>query len=352
MEVYINDRIRTRKVEFFNNFTLDLRYDSVASAFSFDFYFNPDNIELKELACIGHYHIVQVKHNGKLLLTGYMLSETFNGQNKSEMVSIGGYSKSGAIEDCQIPTSLYPLQSDGLSIKQIAQRLISKFDFKMSVDSSVASLMNQAFETTTAKESQSIKDYLTSLCAQKNIVMTNTPEGNLLFTRAKTKQKPVVYFQNGQPGFTKMSLAFNGQAMHSEITVIKDADEDGGNAGQSTIYNPYVPYVYRPKVVVQNSGTDVDTDKAARNILADELSNMVLTIETDRWEINGDIWKPNLVVSVLNPDIYLFKKTEWFVRRVVLSGDNTRQIATLHCVLPECYNNETPKYIFAGINLH
>ena len=78
MILKINDRIRNRKVEFFNKFSLELRYDSVASVFSFDFIFNSSNQEHIDLACIGHYHLASLEHNGELLITGYILSEKFN----------------------------------------------------------------------------------------------------------------------------------------------------------------------------------------------------------------------------------------------------------------------------------
>jgi len=352
MELEIDDRIRTRKVKFFNNFTLDLKYDAVGSAFGFNFYFNSDNIELKELACIGHYHICRIKHNGELLLTGYILSEDFTDSSKKEFTSFSGYSKPGVLEDCQIPPSLYPLQSDGLTLKEIATKFCSKFDFKIVIDPLVSSLMNQAIDETTAKDGQTIKSYLSELCAQKNIIISHTPEGDLFFTRAKTKQAPIISFESGKTGFTDMKLSFNGQAMHSEITVIKQASEEDDNAGQSTIKNPYVPYVFRPKVLTQNSGTDNDTEKAARNALSEELQNLKIVIETDKWEIAGKVIKPNNIVSILNPNVYLYKKTNFFIESVTLKGDNTSLTATLNCVLPEVYNNEIPKYIFAGINLH
>jgi prophage tail gpP-like protein len=351
MILKINDRIRNRNVEFFNNFTLSLKYDSVASAFNFNFYFNPDTIELKELACIGHYHIASIEHNGELLLTGYILSEAFSSEPEKKMVAMGGYSLPGVLEDCEIPTDLYPLQSDGLSLKEIARKLTSLFDFKTVIDPAVASKMNQVFEKTTAGAGGSIKQYLTDLAAQKNIVISHTEKGELLFTEAKTKAKPFFHFENNVIG-TTMSLSFNGQAMHSHITVIKQADADEGNAGEFTIRNPYVPFVYRPKVIVQSSGDDNDTEKAARNALSQELKNLVLTITTDRWEVDGKIIKPNSIITIKNPEIYLYNKCSWFVEGVEYQGDNTKMTATLTCVLPEVYNMETPEYLFKGINLH
>lgn len=351
MVLKINDRIRNRVVNFWNGYQLSLKYDSVASAFSFNFYFNHENPEHKELACIGHYHECTVEHNGERVLTGYILSEGFADSSIKKMVAIGGYSLPGVLEDCEIPPSLYPLQSDGLTLREIAQKLISPFSLKMVVDPSVAAKMDSVLEKSTAKESQNIKSYLTELASQKNIIISHNEYGNLVFTESKANKKPILNFDGGLP-FTSMELTFNGQSMHSHITVIKQADSDGGNAGEFTVKNPYVPFVYRPKVVTQSSGDDNDTEKAANNILAEELKNFKLTIITDRWEVDGKILKPNNVISVTNPKISLYKSTDWFIESIDFTGDEKQTIAKLNCVIPEVYNGKTPEYIFKGINIH
>jgi prophage tail gpP-like protein len=348
--IKINDRIRNRKVDFFNNFQLSLKYDSVASTFGFSYYFDPDNIEHKEMSCIGHDHIATIEHNNEILLTGYLMAQDFNDSDKREMSSFGGYSLPGFLEDCQMP--LNALQSDSLSLRQIAQKLIQPFKLRMVVDPSVTSKMDAVFEVTTGNEAQTVKDFLTELATQKNIIITHNEKGDLVFTSAKTSSKPILNFEDGGVPFTNMRLSFNGQPMHSEITVVKQADDEGGNAGEATVKNPYVPFVYRPRVVTQSSGNDNDTLQAAKNILASELRNLKLTIVTDRWHVNGKVIKPNNMITVKNPRVYLYKKTDWFVESVDLKGDNKELTATLTCVLPEVYNGNTPKYIFQGINLH
>lgn len=351
MILKINDRITNRKVDYFNQFKLNLQHASVASTFSFNFYFDPLNHDHKEMACVSHYHVATLEHNGELLLTGYILSQGFNHKNVKELVAIGGYSLPGFLEDCEIPTSLYPLQSDGLTLRQIAQKLIKPFGLKMVVDPSVASKMDSVYDTSTASETQTIKGYLTELAAQKHVLLSHDAKGNLVFTSAKTKQKPILEFKDGVIG-TTMTLAFDGQRMHSHITVQKQSDLEGGNAGESTVTNPYVPFVYRPKVKTQSSGTDIDTDLAARQMLAEELRNLKLTIVTDRWEIDGKIIKPGNIISVINPEVYIYKKTLWFIESIEFIGDNKSVTATINCVLPEVYNGETPVSIFKGINLH
>lgn len=327
----------------------------MASTFSFSYYFDPDNAEHKELSCIGHYHECTVEHNEETLVTGQILSINMNSSPVREMVSIGGYALPGVLEDSDIPPDM-PLQTEGLSLKEIAQQLCTRFNLKMEVADSVAAAMNGVFETSTAKDGQNIKSYLTQLAAQKDIVISHTTAGALLFTKAETNKTPLLDFDfsaGTTPG-TTMNLNFNGQAMHSHITVRKQADADGGNEGESTVRNPYVypKAVYRPRVITQSSGTDVDTDKAARQALAAELKNIKLTIATDRWEVDGKIIKPNNTVTVINPEIYLYNKTTWFIEQIEFKGDEKETTAVLTCVLPEVYNGKTPVYLFSGVNLH
>jgi prophage tail gpP-like protein len=352
MNLKINDRIKVRNIEFFNKFSVNLKYDSVGSTFAFSYYFDPKNDEHRELSCVSHFHEATVQHNGETLVTGYILSEVFNSNNVKQLVQCAGYSLPGVLEDCQIPPSLYPLQSDGLTLRQIAKKLLQPFNIKMIVDSSVSSKMDIVYDKTTAKESDSIKSYLTDLASQRDIIITHNEYGNLVFTKIKANMIPLLTFEPGNNSipFTNMSMSFSGQPMHSEITVMKQASSDGGNAGETTISNPYVPIVYRPKVLIQNSGDDNSIEDAAKNALAAELKNINLIIDTDRWDVDGKIIRPNNLISVINPELYIFKKTNWFIESVDYSGDEKGERAKITCVPVEVYNGKTPTNIFVDVH--
>lgn len=349
MELFIDDRFRNRKIDFFNEFNITLQYDSLASKFRFQFFFDPENQEHVELAAPGHYHLVRVEQEGELLITGQILNQTFKDDASEQMVSASGYSLPGVLADCNIPTSLYPLQSDGLTLREITQKLINPFDLKLVVD---GVNVDEVFDVSTASETQSIQGYLTEIAGQKDIILTHDELGRLVYTKAKTKQKAITHFENGQPGFTNMSLNFNGQGMHSQITAMKQASSEGGNSGEAIVLNPYVPFVFRPKVIKQSSGDDNDSLSAAKSARAAELKNLQLIIQTDKWEIDGEIVKPNNIITVTNPNVYLFKKSNWFIQSVNLVGNSQRMTATLTCVLPAVYDNSEPEYLFEGINIH
>lgn len=345
MNLKINHRLGVDKVDFFNSFELDLKYDSLASTFAFNYYFNPKNKKHAELSCVSHFHEAIVEHNGAVLVNGFILSQVFNSGPAKQLVKIGGYSKPGVLEDCNIPPEIFPLQSDGLSIKEIAEKLIKPFKLKMVIDSSVASVMNEKITKSTSEATQTIKDYLTEITAQRDIVITHNSNGDILFTKAKTDLKPIAHFEKGVIG-TEYSLAFNGQAIHSQITVVKEASAEGGNAGEYTIKNPLCPIVFRPRTIVQSSGTDNTVQDAAKIALSAELKNIVLTIKTDRWDINGQIILPNNLITITDREIFLYNKCKWFIESVKYKGNEKEMTAELTCVLPEVHNKNTPVNIF------
>lgn len=384
MILKVYDRIRMRTVDYFNSFRVSLQYDSVASQFSFAFYFDPKNREHAELACVSHMHEAIVEHNGEVLITGYILSQSFNRSPRKELSQLAGYSKPGVFEDCDIPTDQYPLEIEGLTLKEIAQKIAAPFGIGVIVDKATGDKTRTPFlagppsvqdgqivnevtgeimredptlddklskriEKVNAKESQNIKGFLTELAAQRNVVLSHDAKGNLVFTVAKTGLKPIAHFEDGLID-THINVTYNGQPLHSHITVVKQADESGGNAGEVTIRNPYVPILYRPRVIVQTSGDDVDIELVAKQALAAELKNITCTISIDRWDINNKLIKPNNIITVMSPENFIYHKTKFFVEKVDYEGDAKKTTAVLTCVLPEVYNNNYPKNIFVDVH--
>lgn len=360
MELTIYDRFKVRTVKFFNEFELSLNYDSFGSTFSFSYYFEPDNPDHKELSCVSHDHECVVSHNGEILITGFAMTQEYSDEPEKKLATISGYSKPGLFTDCNIPPEMYPLQNDGVSLATIAKKMVdrwSKWKIGLTIDPEVADIVNKPFKTVTASETDLISTYLTNLATQKSVVISHDEKGNLLLTKAKTDQKPFMEFDRSKKEMMPMTgskLQYNGQIMHSHITVVKQASSDGGNAGEVTIRNPYCPIVFRPKVVSQTSGDDIDTKEAALRELAKELEEgLKVTIKTDRWiGPDGKIIKPNSIISIIDPELYIYVKSNLFVRSIDFVGNQEATTATLNCVIPEAFSNQVPTSIFAGINMH
>lgn len=352
MRLIIYDRIKNIEIDYFNSINLNISFDSIASSFDVSFYFDPNNEIHKKVAGVSQYNLIKIYNENDLIFTGFVINHKFTSQGEKTLINISGYSVSGVLEDCQFPTEYYPLETENLTLKQIAERFVYPFRINVIVDSTVSAKMNKKIGKTKAEPSQSVKDYLVSLATQRDVIMTHNSKGELLFTKAYTNTVPILNFEENTVG-TNFELSFNGQGLHSHITVIKQADKDNTNATEAQILNPFVPRgnntrVYRPLVAIIDSGSQETAKKAAKNIRANEIKNIKLTITTDTWYygIDNKLIKPNKTITILNKDLYIYKKSIWFIESVSYSGNPESQTTVLNCVLPCCYDGSEPQNIF------
>lgn len=347
MNLKINHRLGVVDVTYFDGIKVSIKFDSLASTFSTNFLFNEKNREHAELACVSHFHECILEHEGQKLINGFILDENFKEASRDSLVQFAGYSKPGVLEDCEIPPSIYPLQADGLTLREIISKIIAPFKLKMIVHSSVGGKLDQVIPTSTSKETQNIKSYITELCTQRGIIVSHTVDGDLLFTKANTEGEPLFHVEMGVIA-TEIEMSFKGQSLHSDITVMIQADDsETSNAGEYTLQNPYVPIVYRPKVLTASSGDDISVQEVAMHALAAELKEAIrLKVTIDRWKVNDTFILPNNTITVISPKCYIYKKTKFFIESIDYTGDPKKQTAVLNCVICEVYNGQIPKNIF------
>lgn len=325
---------------FFSGLTINLKLDSVASVFGFDVRFNPENAAHRKLFKPLSYKTVELYNAaGVLIFTGTIINHKFNSTEKPELLSLSGYSLPGVLEDVTVPVSDYPLESINRSLKDVAQRLLGLFDIKLIIDASATTASDIIYKKSVASPTDSIKGYLAKLTSQRNLVLSHTAAGEILIYKPATA-KPVYFFNTGNT--SKMTFEVNGQTMHSKISVIRQPSED--NAGVSTadtVDNKLIP-VFRPKTKILSSGEDTDVKNAADNELANELKAINLSISLNRVE---DI-APGSIVEVLNPELFLFKKTKFMVIDVIIKTDTNSETSDFKLVLPETFTALQPVQIF------
>ncbi len=340
MELTVNNATITR----FRKLKVTLSYNAVCSQFSFNFTFNPNNQDHKAVCKPIEYPKALVSYNGKTIITGTLLKNTFKSLPARATVPIAGYSTPGVLDDSNIDVDYYPLQFNGLSLKQITEKIIKPYGLSLKVAASVSTRAAKVYDNVEADAKQSVKDFITELALQRKIVVSHDTDGNLLFTEANTRSQPIAHIEKGVP-VEYMTLDIDGQKMHSKITVVQQQSIEGENVGQYSVYNPYVS-AYRPKIITQSAGNDNDTEDVAKQALADELRSIQLEIKINAWELNGKLLQPNNTITVINPDLYIYRPATFFIEKVVLEDNNPDKVAILTCVLPEVYNGNNPKMIF------
>jgi prophage tail gpP-like protein len=338
----ITIKINRKEYTFFETYSIDLHFNAISSSFTFTALFEPDSKVHRDLFKPLSFPLIEIFESGKLILTGYIVNNKFNKSAKSKSIPISGYSKTGLLEDCKIPQSVYPIQFENLSLVEIANKLCNPYGINVIVDSSVTEEANAIFDIEAAKETDTVKAYLASLCNQKNLSLSHNEKGDLLITRVKANSNPVQFYKN----YTNATLDTNGQGMFSEVLVMKQSGIDTDNAGEQVIANPFITR-FRSSTVIQSSGTDNDTELVAKNVLSKQLQNISLSLNTDKITFdNGDLIRPNNIITIQDNELYLFRRTKFFIESVTLRGDKNSDTASLKCVLPEVYTKETPVNIF------
>lgn len=330
----IKVKVNGKQFSGFANYQIDLKFNSVASAFSL-------GVKQDIVKSMFDYPdcVITSEKNG-LLITGTIMAPSLKSSSKPESTQIAGYSKCGILEDCSIPISLYPLQYDNLSLGQITAKILNEFGLSFVSSPSVADEMNKTYEKTTSQPGETIKDFLNKLASQRGVILSNDRKGQLLYTRfAVNELKPVASFAVGRYGVSAMDLNINSQAMHSDITVMGQAS-DNPDASEFTIKNPYVSK-FRPIIKKLDSGDNFDAEKAARFELANEISNIKLTFNTTKFIYPGQL------ITVENSEINLTKPTEFFVQETSIKGtEKDEEHYTLTCVPKDVYTNSEAKNIF------
>ncbi len=379
-------------VNFFSQIKLNLKYDSLASSFQFDYLFDANNSIHLEVAGITHFHEARVywRETGsevkQKVLTGLVLSQNFIDAPVPELLSIGGHAKPGELDKSDIPVSI-PLESSGLALSSIISRICSAFNLKFKVETSLANgavvdpakktkskkdegkelakyllangvlkdpgtkskkeLLDGEIKKTTSKSSENAGSYIKRLCLQKNIILSHNAEGDVVVNTANTDGPPVLIFdadENPEQGYSRMNLNTDGESMFRFYTVVRQADDEGGNESTATLKNPFCPVAAVPsfKVEIQTSGSDVTVNEACQNALSKSLKSIVLTVEIVAETASSKLILPNNPIFIKNKKLNLLKMEKFFIESVEVTQnpESTKQVLT--CVLPWVYNYFSP----------
>lgn len=349
-------RINGKNIFFFTTGKITLKLDSIASTFEFSAFFSPQKIEHQEIFKPLQYHDVEIFNSeDKLILTGTILNHVFDSDQYRNLVHISGYSKSGILEDVTIPPSDYPLESNQRSLLDISNRLGGLFGIKTNVFKGLANLVSGAvispkglkektdyeslkakskavFGRTSAGPTETIREYLSKLCSQKNVLLSHNEKGEIVLFQPEYNQLPKFFFGKGNA--IKITTSYNGQAMHSHINVVRQPSMD--NEGVSTVDVAKNPLVrkYRPTTRILSSGGDVDVKQAAKNELASELKNIVTTVD-----LVGifDTLYPGEIILVHNHYVYSYAYNRFMIEEITFEFDPKKETTSIRCLVPEAF---------------
>jgi len=344
--------IENEEYKYFTNVSVALKYDSVASTFSISSNFIGNESQRETLKPLT-YKKVQIyvgeTIDANLILTGIILVHEFTSKSEPDGVKISGYSLPGVLADCEIPTEVYPLQDNNKTLKEITQKIIKPFGLKLFVNQIAKFDANKVIEQIAANETENAAQYITKMASQFNIIVGHSRRGKLLFTRVRANEPPLSNYVEGNGDYQAVSMKVNGQAMHNRYTVLRQpsfTDATDANPEES-VNNSLVP-IFRPKIKKQTVGDTDATPNAAKSARMRGLAaGVTFTIEvTTLLYQDGSIIKPNRIVTLTAPSIYIKDKISIFVKDVTLNQTPTGESAILTCVLKEALTGGPAQNIF------
>lgn len=331
-----------------NELELHLSLDSHATA-GFNAPFEPERRAFRDTFRPFSFKDVVVYVDGERLFTGTLVDVKPNTDAGSRTVSVSCYSKAAILEDCCPPSELAPVEANGLTLRQIAERLAAPFGIEVAMtaaDGAPFKRVNsrQRRANNKAEQDQSIQDFLVDLARQRGLVITSDPDGALLFTRSVAPGHPVVRLEEGVPPLLSVTPTFSPQSYFDEITGFTSAKR--GRLGSK--YTERVERLSGGALRTLSFRLDdiekADAVGAVRAKMARMFANIVqYVVGVPTWrDPEGTLFRPNTTLTLKAPGAMVYHDTELLLRDVYLKTSANERTASIGLVLPGAFSGEQP----------
>jgi len=302
--------------------------------------FEPDDEQFRRTFRPFSYKPMSVSVGGETLFTGTLVGVDPTVQGDRLAVSVNGYASPGVLQDCAPPASAWPIEQNGLDLRELAAKLAEPFGIPVQFMGDPG----PPFERQKPEPVKKILDFLKPLAQQRGFIISSTAEGFLLFWRSVEPGQPRAVLRQGESPVTSVTPNFQPQEYYSAITGLTPTQL--GDTGQSyTARNPHLDGVLRPSVFQFRDAESGDVETATRAKLGRMFGNMVsYSVEVSTWrDPQGRLWEPNTTVKLIAPNAMVYQEYELIVRSVSFERDAEQKTAALELVLPGAFSGETPE---------
>jgi len=285
------------------------------------------------------FKTVVITVGGEPLFTGTMVAVNPVLENGQKIISISGYSLPGVLNDCTSPASSFPLEFDNQGLREIATALAVPFGVSVEFKADQGAV----FERVASEPGKKVLAFLTELAKQRNLIISSSSRGKLVFLQSSDGGQPVARLQQGIAPVLSVTPFFSPQEYYSHITGIEPVVV--GLAGsQFTVKNPRLLGVTRPLTFNAPDTLDADVKSAVEAKSGRMFGNMAsYSIRVATWrDPSGKLWAPNTSIKLLAPDAMIYKEYEFIIRSIEFSRDRATETATLNLVIPGAFSGKIP----------
>jgi len=291
-----------------------------------------DNPELDRRLRPYSYPPVKVYIGGKLFISGRLYVVTPNITTDQITVDLVGFSKTADLIDSNLRP---PYEENGVTLKQRVQKLVQPFGIKAVFEADTGGV----FDRITANETETVFAHLNKLAKERGVLISSTPNGDLLLTEADTRSKPVATLEQGVFPVLDFGAAFDGRRRFNTYRAI-NVTPFGSNEG--IVKDKNVPRSRMKTFSVQES-TRGEIYTAARwernKSIVDALT---IAIPVVGWlnERTGEPWQENQKVTVISPAIFVPNGFDFLIRSVEFEERESEKKSILNIIPPQVYTKE------------
>ena len=328
--------IDNERFRFWKKSDINLSMDSIDS-FSFSGPWQPEVERYRNIFQPLSFKPVAVYVGGEIIINALMITVKPSVKSNSRIFSVGGYSLPGIMNDCNFPHDAYPIEFNSFGLVEIAVASAAYFDIDVQFDAEAGDI----FERVAAKPSEKVLSFLIKLAKQRNLLVTNTLEGKLLFTQA-TSAKSNIFLKEGETPLLEVDPSYNAQNYFSSITGLSP-NQIAKFSESFIVNNSFLPGNDRPFVFEVSDAISADLQRAvnskAGRMFADAIS---VNVTCQGWrDPNGDLWQPNKIIKLQSDGAMIYNETEFLIKRVKLTREKSDQ-AVLQLILPESFQGKIP----------
>jgi prophage tail gpP-like protein len=332
-------RINNERFRFFSALRLSRAIDNL-DTFDFQAPFNSKDPKHRAAFEPMAFHTVDITVGPDVIFTGTLMQSPITSTTSSTIVNGSCYALPGVLADCPMPASAYPLEMRKLTIEQIAKTMLEPFGLGVIFEADPGPV----FDKVAPKPTQRVLPFLSELAHQRGLIISNTPQGNLLFLQSVQTGNPVATLKQGETPLVGVVPSLNSQAYYSDVTALKPR-KVGSKGSKFTVQNKLIGPVLRPYTFQVRDAKKADTTIAANAKIGRMFGNSVqYRITLDTWRDPQDsLWTPNTTIVIQAPDSKIYDPYEFLIRSVVLNKDSRTEVATLNVTLPGAFSGEIPE---------
>jgi len=292
----------------------------------------------------------------QLMVSGRLYTVSPEMTDKGLTQELIGYSFTiDAVDSSVFPPYAY----SNVTFKQLARMFANALGINAVFAPGLSAAFLAPFDTAEMRETETIFQFLSRLTAQRGGLLSNTPDGDMLFLQANTSQKTVGTLQEGDGLVTGWKATYDGRKRFNKYqcitagmkgrqptSIISSILTPGGTTPKvgppvKTAEDPDVPLTRVQTFRADNvtPGNIIDSARWRKN--KQFVDALTIPFPVTSWYApNGSLWAVNTLVNVISPTLGVSKGYTFLVRSVEFDMAEKSRSAMLHLIPPNAYTQK------------